>query len=53
MFANVYGETTCGIDGVKIKNTLIVSPPMCGKTTMLRDLAFQLSSGRMGKYHKT
>ena len=36
----------------KLKNLLIVGPPSSGKTTMLRDLAFQLSSGRMGKYHK-
>lgn len=31
------------ICGERIKNTLIVSPPMCGKTTMLRDVARQLS----------
>ena len=36
----------------RLKNLLIVGPPSSGKTTMLRDLAFQLSSGRMGKYHK-
>ncbi|MBO5059756.1 MAG: stage III sporulation protein AA [Clostridia bacterium] len=43
----VIGAADCVIDrifdGKKIKNTLIVSPPMCGKTTMLRDIARQLS----------
>lgn len=35
------------LDGGRVKNTIIVSPPMCGKTTMLRDIARQLSL--MGK----
>ncbi len=35
-----------------IKNILIVGPPNCGKTTMLKDIAYQLSAGRLGKYYK-
>ncbi len=33
-------------------NIIIVGPPSSGKTTMLRDIAYQLSSGRLGRYHK-
>ncbi len=35
-----------------IKNIMVVGPPNSGKTTMLKDIAYQLSSGRMGKYYK-
>lgn len=33
-------------------NIIIAGPPSSGKTTMLRDIAYQLSSGRLGKYNK-
>lgn len=33
-------------------NIIIAGSPSSGKTTMLRDIAYQLSSGRLGKYHK-
>lgn len=35
-----------------IKNLIIAGPPNCGKTTMLKDIALQFSSGRTGKYYK-
>lgn len=35
-----------------IQNIIVFGPPNSGKTTMLKDIAFQLSTGKTGKYHK-
>ncbi len=35
-----------------ISNLLIVGAPSSGKTTLLKDIAYQLSSGRIGKFYK-
>lgn len=49
---NISDEIINHFSNKGLKNIIIVGPPNSGKTTMLRDIAFQLSSGNCGKYFK-
>lgn len=35
-----------------LTNLMIIGPPSSGKTTVIKDLAYQISDGRLGKYYK-
>lgn len=40
------------LEGNMVNNTIIISPPKCGKTTMLRDIAKNISNGFKGSIGK-
>lgn len=44
IFEQIFSKNIC--------NLIIAGPPSSGKTTLLKDIAYNLSSGRMGKYYK-
>lgn len=35
-----------------LENLMIIGPPSSGKTTLVKDLVYQISDGRLGKYYK-
>jgi stage III sporulation protein AA len=36
----------------ELQSMIIAGPPSSGKTTLLKDISYQLSSGRLGRYYK-
>lgn len=52
---NISGSSNNLIDEAfseNLSSLLIVGPPSSGKTTLIKDLAFQISDGKLGKYYK-
>lgn len=49
---NISKEIFESIYNSSLNNLIIAGPPNSGKTTMLKDIAYQLSTGKTGKYQK-